>query len=326
MIEYSPPSGYFDLPYWYDFDTSRLNTVLASLSEYRGNVVPVSGQADFFILREVRFSACDAGGPFATSIITGSTVLATPSQGFQYYDALGRSAFSDLRSSPPKLNNTPGVAIIPVCPESAYPRRSSIRFDLVGLRQAWNGFSAPITTDTNSVPCGRIYFKGVLRRKGSAPAIPDGYWGSYAYVKTINVNWSYFNNSLSANGVAAPQRFVIPVAGWDFLLQFVSVLGDSGGSSAFNGGAARIKLYTADYTPISGNPVNLSAFNQLNQDGQDGSGNTQGVGSVTPPLLYPDQSVIQFDLQSLLSNRDTASQSVTLAFHGRRRLRRSGGG
>ncbi len=308
IAEYNPPVGYYDTPYWQTFDIAALAATVANAGAtlFQANVIPVSGRAEFFILRQLIFSGFSATG-------------------IRIYDALSRAASNDLRGisgGAGTQGNQDNCPILPICPEKAYPRSSNIRFDIQNITPQANG------TGINAVPLARLYFRGVQRRLGADPqprALNGRSEESYTYRLDINVNWFYFNGGLAANGVSGNQRFLIPITGWDFELLDVGVVGDEWQvPSPTNGGTARMLLYDYQYTPMSGQPLGLGAFNQLNQlqNNTTQTGPPQGNGSICPSLIYPDQSVIQFDIQSLLSPTDIASNTITLLFHGKRRYRK----
>lgn len=321
LQEYCTPPGFYDLPYVYVFNPNALFaaplTVVETIHQI-GLIQPVGLNEEYFILRKIVWTDCGVG-PTQTTDPAG--------QGFQYRDVMGKNSFSDYRPIWGGAGNSAGhVYVLPVCPEKIYPRQSSISFDLLRTALNFNGFSAFPVTDADSVPLGQILFWGIRRMKGENPLrqLQAGQSEeSYTYLKQITVNWFYYNGGVGSGGLAPLVTFTIPVVGWDFELLDILVKGDQQ-EPANTAGTARIRLYDGSQSriPISSAPINLAAINSLETTSETaGTGYPQGLGAIVPGLVYRDQSVIYFDLQSLLSPRDTQSNTITIMFKGKRRYR-----
>jgi len=134
-IRYSPPPGYYDLPYTYAFDASQLVTGKNYLNQ---QVYIQGGFGDFGMRRVVGLNKILASNG------TGQFQLMRASQGV--YQS----------SNPIQAPNTPELAIVP---EEWYPETGQIGFDLFGL-------SIPANPGT-----AQLAFQGVRRLKGPSPQI-----------------------------------------------------------------------------------------------------------------------------------------------------------
>jgi hypothetical protein len=132
---YTPPPGYYDLPYTYAFDASTL----VNGNNYPNQQVYIQGgYGDFGVRRVVglnKILAIDGTGKF---------------------QLMRASAGVYQSSSQIQAPNSPELAIVP---EEWYPETGQIGFDLFGINLPANPGTA------------QIAFQGVRRLKGSSPLI-----------------------------------------------------------------------------------------------------------------------------------------------------------
>jgi hypothetical protein len=132
---YTPPPGFYDLPYTYAFDASEL----VNGNNYPNQQVYIQGgYGDFGVRRVVGLSRILAADG------TGTFQLMRASQGV--YQS----------SNPIQAPNSPELAVVP---EEWYPETGQIGFDLFGI-------SLPSNPGT-----GQLAFQGVRRLPGTSPLI-----------------------------------------------------------------------------------------------------------------------------------------------------------
>jgi hypothetical protein len=132
---YTPPPGYYDLPYTYAFDASTL----ANGSNYPNQQVYIQGgYGDFAVRRTVGLNR----------------ILATDGTG--KFQLMRASAGVYQSSSQIQAPNSPELAIVP---EEWYPETGQIGFDLFGINLPANAGTA------------QVAFQGVRRLKGNNPLI-----------------------------------------------------------------------------------------------------------------------------------------------------------
>jgi len=149
---YTPPPGFYDLPYTYAFDAS---TLVNGNSYPNQQVYIQGGYGDFAVRRVVGLNRILAGNG------TGTFQLMRASQGV--YQS----------SNPVQAPNAPELAIVP---EEWYPETGQIGFDLFGI-------ALPSNTAT-----AQIAFQGSRRLPGTSPLI--GYKAdprTYTYIAEGNL-------------------------------------------------------------------------------------------------------------------------------------------
>jgi hypothetical protein len=132
---YTPPPGYYDLPYTYAYDASTL----VNGSNYPNQQVYIQGgYGDFAVRRTVGLNR----------------ILATDGTG--KFQLMRASAGVYQSSSQIQAPNSPELAIVP---EEWYPETGQIGFDLFGINLPANAGTA------------QLAFQGVRRLKGNNPLI-----------------------------------------------------------------------------------------------------------------------------------------------------------
>ena len=148
---YTPPSGYYDLPFTWAFDCS----VLSNGVDYLNNLVYIKGGYGDFVLRRI------VG---LSRVLNGTTG--------QYQIRDGSS--NNIESAP-----VFGVSAddIGLAPELVYPNTGGIRFDLYDIL-----LPGPPST-------GQVAFQGVRRMQGSPPVNPtyNATPKSFTYTMSVDV-------------------------------------------------------------------------------------------------------------------------------------------
>lgn len=301
---YETPVGYWDFPFIYSFDASKLTNG----QNYTALAVEMDGTADF-ILR----------GVFGFSHVLAAASASPPGR-FRLYNAWGRYC-----SSAPMIVNPIGV-IAPlytvstggggtfkgaslanpdqwqILPERRYPYNGQIQFDLLNVLLGNSVVSNPSVF--------RLGFIGVKRRPWSNVCL---YETPYRY-KELPFSYAQsltLNPGVDANGnLLPPITLYIPVQNYDFELQSVIITVTSAGSSY-----PSTVLYDASGEPTSSGPV----YSPYTTDFSLTYGGNPVNVFPCPPLVYPNQSVIRLDCySSILAGNGSSSFSVE--FRGVQRL------
>lgn len=221
--------------------------------------------------------------------------LGTIADQLQIYDWLGRG----IAASPMFLGAaaTNVFANMVVAPEIFYPVNSNLRMDLINV------------TLTGAAGIGsQIVFSGVRRRAG---VIGDPVPSAYAfYEKPYHVPYQLSITNYAA--ASAPLYLQIPVVDFDFELRRIELqLQSDQQASQF-----KMTLYNSDHVAMSNRPVLANML--LHLDPQHSSGEMSFWPC--PPILYRVNSVISFDIWSLLNSPTALPQTFNLLFHGVRRI------
>jgi hypothetical protein len=282
MYEYITPVGFGDTFYQYVFDAVLDGPLTDGINYANLGIKVVDGD---FLLRYW-------------------SGLSTIADQLQIYDWLkrGMSAspmFLGAGSSLPFANAV-------VTPEVIYPVNGDIRFDLINVTQQAAGI-----TGIKS----QMVFSGVRRRPGvTSDPVPSAYkyyekqWanGDGGANGTYNLS---ITNYATAN---APLRFQIPVVDYDFELRRIELaLQEDQQSSQF-----KMTLYNSDKVAMSNRPVLSNCLLHLDPRHSSGEYNFWPC----PPIMYRANSVISFDIWSLLFAPTVLPQTFQLLFHGVRRI------
>ena len=217
--------------------------------------------------------------------ICGVNNLATT---FRYRDSQRMNRIQSL-----SLVNNDIVSV----PESLYPAASQIGFDLGNVARANN------TGGGQTHYFSQIGFQGVRRFYGVET--PESNYRYYDRPYTIR-----FDFTIADTGLASPLQYNVQVPDRDFeLLSIVALIDTSGGAfpQVMASHDFKITLYDAKQNQLSNAPV---VDEYICANGPD-------YNSIfpVPTIWYPVNSVIRFDIQSLLLAAQVPA-SVTLLFNG----------
>lgn len=237
-------------------------------------------------------------GDFILRYISGLNTLAT---GFNAYDWLLRAFYS----SSARLGSFAQGMLVQ--PEVKYFDNGQIRFDLEDVAQAVAGVDGALT-----VLRSQLLFWGARRRKDvqsdPAPSTYRYHEVEFAYPYTLSIN-----NYASSGGVFLPaveQR--ISIQDYDFELRRIELaLQSEEQASQF-----KMLLYDQNWAATSNRPI-LSNY-LCHTDPRESSGELAFFPC--PPLLYRVNSVLRFDVSSLLFAPTALPQTFQLLFKGVRRI------
>ena len=239
------------------------------------------------------------------------TGLPTIADRLQIYDWLGRRFASEAMFL--GAASLAGYGQMVVLPEVKYPHGGNIRFDLTNITQA---LAAP----ASALEASQLVFSGVRRRDSDisdpAPSNYKYYEKRFSYPFTLSIN----NYGIVGADIQPSVQYTIPVTEYDFELRRVELsLQSTGQASQF-----KILLYNQDWRQVSSLPVLSNLFCHLNPTIQTGGEPFQSAGELgfwpSPPLLYRVNSVIRFDIFSLLVAPTVLPQTFQLTFDGVRRI------
>lgn len=195
-----------------------------------------------------------------------------------------------------------------VAPEKYYPVRSAIRVDLGTVNKALAG-----TVGGLSVYRSQLVFSGVRRRSNFTSDPGDSTYAYYEKEYSIPYTLSINNYAATAGGVLNPAvQKLIQIQDFDFELRRIELaLQTSQQQSQF-----LMTLYDSNWIARSNAPVMSNHFCHLNP------GTSSGELSFfpSPPLLYKVNSVIRFDIWSLLFSPTALPQTFQMNFVGVRRI------
>ncbi len=276
-MNYTPPPGFIDQPYFWCFDTDTI----ANASVIQNQQIDIPGGFDFLLRR-----------------VTGVDSVLNATTGEFMFRGVGNRNFGNLNFKKPAK-----WADRLIIPEIAYPETSGISFDL------FNTLKASITVGEETIPYGQLAFQGARRRRGEDALV---YGRSFRRIPfhikmEVNLNWGYASTRRS-------RKFAFVVDNFDFEMHdlYWTVDGDPITSEIIttSGGVAKFCLY--DYAGNGLMPVPM-LIRYLNEPLPFGAvpAATYKSGAIYPVLVYPKDSAISFDVVSLLP----ASQSYTLALN-----------
>lgn len=296
LYDYKTPAGFGDTFFQYVYDLQ--NAGLTDGQTYLQLGVAVNdGQ---FVLRKW-------GG------------LGGVAQGLQIYDWLGRRFAADFMNIG-LAGQGLGRGQMGITPEVVYPDNGNIRFDLSSVIRSLIGTIGGIDTYSS-----QLVFSGVRRRRD---VISDPVPSEYRY-KEVDFEFPYsltITNPAATAGAPAPlQRIQIPVTDYDFELRRC-ILGINNGGFNFSGNSPfKITLYDTNRVQVSNIPVLSNELFYLNPVVVAGNGSMPNMSAgqlsfnPAPPMLYRVNSVIQFDVYSLLTAAQVP-QTFQLTFKGIRRI------
>jgi hypothetical protein len=249
-------------------------------------------------------------GDFILRSIAGFETVINPTLGsLQFYDPNLRNFFA----SPAFLGGWASSKA--VMPEKYYPARSAIKMDIADVAKAVAGVDGGLT-----VYRSQLIFSGVRRRANyrsdPGPSTYKYYEKEYSIPFTeqgATTPGLVINNYASTGGVLNPyvQR-ILPIQDFDFELRRIELqLQTPQQPSQF-----LMTLYDNNWIATSSAPVLSNHLCHL--DPTQSSGETSFFPC--PPVLYKVNSVIRFDIWSLLFSPTVLPQTFNLTFVGVRRI------
>jgi hypothetical protein len=285
MVEepYHIPAGYTDFPFCYVFDAS----ILTDGTTAQNLVVPTQGDSDFIIRHIIGLPQCVSNAP-----------------------PLGRWGLHNPNST--LANGNPSTGILAygqnnwtVLPEKRYRPNEQIKFDL------YNVSRQSTVTAQGTIYFSQLGFFGVKRYAPSAayPLLKTAY-KYWELIRTFNFGFTVTQGYFGANGGVNPTTTYWQQTEYDFELLGISINNASG---LFPNGIA-----ITPYTPnrqyrMSNLPLQASWINYTGSPINVGQG-VQGVFPV-PSMIYPANSLIEFDVTSLLPLA-SAPQTYSVDFVG----------
>lgn len=195
----------------------------------------------------------------------------------------------------------------PLVPEVVYPPVAQISYDIVNVLRARNIYTMPGPPNFYS----QIAFQGCRRFYG-VPT-PDSNYRYYERPYTIRMDFTVNQAGHVAPAYTAQtglQQFTVLVDNWDFEMQNMVVLIDTtGGRSApvLSQNKLKLVLYTHQQQAMMTAPVLDSYLSS--------GGLAYNSCFPVPTVLYPSNSIIRVDVQSLLIDNEVPA-SVTILFNG----------
>lgn len=275
--QYKTPEGKVDIPFFYVFDPRSLTPGTSPA----GLVVPI--REHDFLLRSV----------VGTSTAATSWLYYNPSDS----PAMGSGDVLTSGFAAAPIRTSPRYTVVP---EKFFPANSQIKFDLATVALAANA-------DGNDIAL--IGFQGVKRAgKGqfgwSTYQTPYQYYESpYSYQITIDINFFLSQG-------AGPRSFVVPITDFDFELQMVAIQETTAGViGPLPADPFYITLFDpSGYNALSNLPISPRWLNYF-------QGGNFFSCFPAPTLVYPVDSAIRFDIDSLI-NAVGGARSFQLSFQG----------
>jgi hypothetical protein len=286
MYDYHTPPGYGDTFFQYVFDAQAASPALTNGSTIIGQLgIPV------------------LDGSFVARQWSGLNTIASK---LQIYDWLRRQFFSQMVQMGV---NSPALFYgnKPVLPEVEWPDSGKILFDLGNVQQTSQG-----TDGGTNILASQLVFSGVRRRANvisdPAPSTYKYYEKDYSIPFTLAVD-----NYATTNGVFNPPvQQIIPVQDFDFELRRVEL----GLQSAQQTSQFKILMYNSDWRQLANSAVLSNLFCHTNPELNSGELSFWP----SPPVLYRVNSVIRFDIFSLLVSPTVLPQTFQMTFRGVRRI------
>jgi hypothetical protein len=220
---------------------------------------------------------------------------------FRYRDENLRDRMSALYTSPRDIL---------VVPEIRFAPDTQFSFDLGTVTRANVPYAAGGSTPNY---LSQIALQGVRRYYGQRVPVTAyrHHDRPYAITQQYTIDWTG-RLSPAYTVKANPRQFSFLVDDYDFELQNIEMLLTKPGAAAVPcTGFLKIRLYDCNQQAMSTAPVLDSYVNSAN------GGNWASIFPV-PTVLYPANSIIRFDIESLLVEADMNS-TLTVNFIGMRR-------
>jgi len=230
--------------------------------------------------------------------------LSTIAQGLKIYDWQSRFRSSDFMTLG-TVNNQ--FANMVVAPELWYPVGSYIRQDLQTVALVVAG-----TEGGKTIYRSQMVYSGVKRRSNMvSDPVPSNY--KY-YEKPYSIPYTLSINNYATTGgvINVPVQIQIKVEDFDFELRRIELAQQSNQQPS----QFKVTLYDNNRMQRSNKPVLSNMFFHLNPQTSSGEFNFWPC----PPILFPVDGAIYFDIWSLLFSPTSLPQKFQLMFHGVRRI------
>jgi hypothetical protein len=281
LYDYTVPRGYGDTFFQYVYAADAL----------------INGQSVFS-----QVGALIDDGDFVLRDWAGlDTVVNNTTGTIQLYDPNLRNFFSN----PALLGGfATGKA---VDPEKYYPRRSAIKMDLGIVDKVVAGVDGLLT-----VYASQLIFSGVRRRRDfvsdPGPSVYKYYEKEYSIPFKLSID-----NYASTGGVLNPAvQYIVPIQDFDFELRRIEL----GLQTVQQSSQFLITLYDNNWIATQSAPVLSNHLLHTNPALNSG----EFAFFPSPPLLYKINSVIRFDIWSLLFSPTVLPSVFELNFVGVRRI------
>ena len=273
-IAYQPPPGYVDFPYYQTFDVV-------------GQALPNGGSVNNLSIPS------DGISEFRLRALMGMPDVLQPAGSLQIYGA-ARHPFAH------KNMKLAGAGIYLTLPEHTYPKASDISFDLALISNTGQAY-------------GKLIFQGIKRFAGNftnpKPSL-------YDYTE-LPYSWLPSNATLG-NGNApiinipgtlgAILTFNFPIRNYDFELLEIRATDTTTGLPC--SGVFAMRIWDPDFPPrlLMDSPI----LDRYLINNADGASQTDLVAHITtrvpttfpvPSMLYPNQSVLQIELTSMVTQQ-----------------------
>ena len=282
MYDYITPPGYGDTFFQYVFDAQNQSGI-------------ANGQTLLQVGPQV------INGDFLLRYWAG---LSTIAQGLKIYDWQSRSRSSDFMTLGTNANP---FANMVVAPELWYPDASYIRQDLQTVALIMAG-----TDGSTTLYKSQMVFSGVKWKSNTisdlVPSAYKYYEKPYCIPYTLSIN----NYATTGGVVNGPMQIQVKIQDFDFELRRVELAQQSAQQSS----QFKITLYDNNKMARSNIPVLSNMFFHLNPQTSSGEFNFWPC----PPILFPVNGAIYFDIWSLLFSPTALPQTFQLLFHGVRRI------
>ena len=292
MYEYKTPYGMEDTFFQYVYDPQYVTTP------------PVTGT------NPMNLGVHIADGDFLFRYWSG---LPTIADQLQIYDTLKRQ----YASAPMLLGaaSNAGYGQMVVVPEVLYPYNADIRFDLYNFNPVVAGVDGALT-----IYKSQMVFSGA-RRKPTSALRPHAAVARYKEIPFSYPHIVTINNYASTGGVLNQAvSHQIMITEYDFELRRIELaLQSQAQTSQF-----KMLLFNQDKRQVSSQPVLSNLICHLNPQIQGGGEPHSSSGELSfwpcPPMQYRVNSVIRFDIYSLLVSPTVLPQTFQLLFNGVRKI------
>jgi len=232
----------------------------------------------------------------------------------QIYDTLRHAYFSGPNSVSESYSN--GQSIIP---EKIYQDGGFIRFDLFNVNPLLNntgGLGSP------NVYADQLCFYGVRR---SSKWISDPAPSAYKYYeKPYSIPFTFtltsYGISTPGTGLPSPTQYIVPIEDFDFELREMRFVATDGTDGTQTQVPFAILLYNSSWRQTSNIPLHIERIAKPIAGPGTAISQQPYNPFPSPPLMYPINSVIRFNIYSMIPSGSTLPVNVSLLFNGVRRI------